>query len=136
MTEREKAIWTACIIDGEGWIGIRWKAKPHNSHYPVISVSNTCRAIVERLHEWWGGRVEAKRPRTARHKPSYRWALEYTRAGDLLRVVRPFLVAKNRQADLAIQVAESLKYNGKYNTIPAKVREMRHAAWAEIKELQ
>lgn len=135
MTQRERAIWTACVVDSEGWIGMRWKPKPHDSYYPHVIVTNTSLVLIRRLKSWWGGRINVLPRRSSKHRRAWSWQLEYRKAGEFLKIIMPHLLVKSKQARFAIQVSDSLVYCGRHHRVPVQVRRMRHNAWRMVRHL-
>jgi hypothetical protein len=104
--------YIAGLIDGEGTIGIKrrmpssrnsMKAPKYSAH---VGIAMTDRDPVACVAEFCGkpDRVTF-RVRKDGHKTIYEFAVENTAAAKLLREVRPYLVGKTRQADVAIEFA-------------------------------
>jgi hypothetical protein len=68
-----------------------------------ICIVNGSPELIGWLQFKLGGTVSVRRPRSKRHRQTWMWTLMQQRAGELLVVVRPYLVAKTKQADLAIE---------------------------------
>ena len=102
--------YLAGLIDGEGTIGIKTQfargSSKNPSHSIVVSVVNTDARLMLWLGEVVGGRVygpRADKRNTARgHKPRWDWTIFGGNAERLLIAIRPYLVIKGEQADLAI----------------------------------
>lgn len=107
MTDME-AIWLAAMIDAEGHICLHKDRRPDSIYYFAnVGVSNTHDGIVNRVAEIIGPRWVKIRSRKT--KPGFRLlkAAEIQRVAlsDVLRQVRPFLIAKQRQAELLMEWA-------------------------------
>lgn len=117
LTEAERA-YMAALIDGEGAVSIyrvrpprtyrqpgRYKGRAPRAvrHYMKICIVNGSPELIGWLRFKLGGTVSVRRPRTKRHRQTWLWTLMQQRAGELLVVVRPYLIAKTKQADLAIE---------------------------------
>lgn len=108
----------AALIDGEGAVSIyrvhppktyrppgKYKGRAPRAvrHYMKICIVNGSPEMIGWLRFKLGGTVSVRRPRTMRHRQTWLWTLMQQRAGELLVVVRPYLIAKTKQADLAIE---------------------------------
>ena len=104
MTITELA-WAAGIIDGEGCILVRRTKRPGGGSpifTLIVSVNMTHRPTVARLAEIFHcGGCWANPPRGARRRPMYLWTICTKNARAILRRIRPYLVTKAHQADLA-----------------------------------
>lgn len=112
---KEEAIWLACAIDGEGWIGKY--VDPRNKNWPVLElgVSNTNKDFVDKASSIMG---TTTRP-MVRHsgmgkKPMWR----STRKGSqkilkILKEIRPYLIIKKTKADMVIKFIEGREWGNK-----------------------
>lgn len=68
-----------------------------------VAVGATDEGMINRLHELWGGtrRLRARRLKSGRM--AHTWLVGSMRAEELLRAVRPHLVTKASQADVALE---------------------------------
>ena len=97
LNETESA-YIAGIIDGEGNVSIFWT----NSWCISVRVSNTDRRLMDWLVKTVGyGYIQTKRPGAGNHKPCLAWDVKNGQAIDLLAQVRPWLVLKHRQSEIA-----------------------------------
>ena len=110
---REKIAYIAGMFDGEGSISIM-KVLPRNGrvnieYKTVVSISNTFEPVIiwikEKLNSGYISRtVNKKYPQ---HKPNYRWMASYQQAYVFLKMVLPYLIIKQAQAELAIKLEKS-----------------------------
>ena len=113
MAERLPRADRAGLFDGEGHIGIDARASRARSHHCPsyhlkikLSQVNTpeSRRIFDALVAEFAGSVSAKD--NSRRNPAWRDALEWTtvarNAAAFLTAVRPFLILKAAQADIAL----------------------------------
>jgi len=120
MKETEKA-WLAAMIDGEGCISIRCgKAQRTQrvsaSYGGVLVIGNTCRALLERCVEITGvGHIHTMKRQSERHKVCYQWNLGSKQTVDVLHQVHPYLIAKQRQADVVFQLDDINQYSARVN---------------------
>lgn len=115
MTERELA-YAAGVFDGEGSVGIYVGGKTSlgRPRYNLrLSVGNTDTRLTNWLAETFGGKVRAKQPRVpSRHRQAYDWYLFGNNAVEFLRLIRPFLLLKAEQADVAIKFQATITPSG------------------------
>jgi hypothetical protein len=96
----EQVAWLAGIFDGEGNIAIR--EHPDGARL-IIQVTNTCRAMVDHIKDVTGvGTITTRYHDDPKHLPTHDWRVSGTNAQDLLRAMRPWLIAKAGRADFAI----------------------------------
>lgn len=121
LTELDK-VWLAAMIDGEGTIGIyrsrRPKCRSGWRYYPVVSINNTDRRIIDRfvdLTEDWISRVRDYMPKNLNGNRIYNAEIRYKTVGTFLRQIRPYLVAKGEQADLAFEFIKLQRNVGQRN---------------------
>ena len=109
-------IWLASIIDGEGCIFIHKRRAGQNngqgyqrqndSYSACIEVANTHESIVLHCKELTGqGSITHQDKETKskyRNLRLYRWHLQSREAKELLREIYPFLIAKKKEARLAL----------------------------------
>jgi len=100
---------TACaylagLVDGEGCIGVylkRRKSKP--SYSPLFQVTNTNLRILSWCVEIFGGAIDPVKTKQG-SKQTYIWRPKrIEEAQNILLAIRPYLVAKGRQADLVLR---------------------------------
>ena len=90
--------YAAGMLDGEGCIYI----SPGTTHQHQLSVvfSQTDSRSLEFLAYRYGGRVRPGKV-TSAGRPTYQWHLTGKSAMDFLSSVRPYLIIKEEQADIA-----------------------------------
>lgn len=90
---------------------IQWD-KPHGgrpgSHRLRVTLSQKDPRPIVWLHERWAGTVYRIRHTKYKHCQLYEWALYGRNAGAFLKDVRPYLVLKADQADVAFAFLETL----------------------------
>lgn len=111
--------WAAGIIDGEGCISIahlryrdgRWR---RDTYALKVEVTNTDRRMPAKLQDIFGGTVRSKdcRSRKANWRPAWRWTVCAASAERCLRFVRPWLVTKAEQADVAFRYRDLVPPRG------------------------
>lgn len=102
--------YLAGLIDGDGTIGIYTAMGARSlspSFYVQVTVVNTNAAILGWLITRIGARMDKRKDvarRPAHHKQLFHWRVHGTNADLLLTAVRPYLIAKGEQADIALKL--------------------------------
>jgi len=86
--------WAGGLLDGEGCF--------RASTTPTISVESTSKNTVERLYELFEGTCSAEKRRTASGRQVFRWRVYGKNAVKVCESVLPYLVEKQKQAELLI----------------------------------
>lgn len=112
--------YMAGLFDGEGCIRVHTpgvtvdgKINPKtNRHFPSYQVlcmlQNTYWPVILALHEQFGGMVTVTQPRSAKHRTIHQWRVQSKIAYAFLRAVRPHLIIKREEAELAIALQEHI----------------------------
>jgi len=136
---REQAIWLAALVDGEGSICFQERANATMAPNigPRLSVVNTNRELLERITEITNvDGNETPSPRTRSNgeqgRPVFAWQVTNAKAARIIAAIRPHLIAKTRQAELALYVHKlNQKHKGRGDrTTAADLAEKRRAAEA------
>ena len=133
MNDRDKLIYLAGIIDGEGCIGIN--AIKNNGccntrNFKVrLMVVNTDLRLICWLKENFGGSVSARNRKSFKKewKDCYSWSIYCSQAGRLIALVYPYLIVKKQQAEIVIayrkiQELNKTTHRGK-RAVPLSLRE-------------
>jgi hypothetical protein len=116
-------VWLAAMLDAEGCISIHKRkagtpsyatfekkdgttseyVRKTDSYQPKVEITNTSRAIMDRVVEIAGGNCGTKQEAGThgRKQTIYRWTVTADKARDLLRELYPHLVGKQHEARLA-----------------------------------
>ena len=106
--------YVAGLFDGEGWITICKQRlggyRTYSDHYVryqlVAGIGMTYRPIIERLHQQFGGGFHVNRSAKAKMpkaRTGFAWKVSSQSAADFLASVRPFLIVKQEEADVALE---------------------------------
>lgn len=105
------AAYLAGIIDGEGCITILRRKHVERGQRPryalEVVVINTDVRLIEWLQARFGGSVNRRKIECDRWADSFRWRSSNLHSEAILRRVRPFLIIKAAQADLALKFRET-----------------------------
>jgi hypothetical protein len=129
-TEREKAIWLAAWIDAEGNISLQ-KREAHKVNrrgvwLPWIAISNTNLEVMQALSDASQGSIRVVRKATGKWRQTYNIYVSPNKCRKLLPLIRPFLVIKQRQADLMMEALDLLHDNLKATGGSGDIRVSRH----------
>lgn len=99
LTERERHIRAACLIDAEGCIQVT-----KNQFSVLIAVTSTTLPILQWLYDNYGGSIHDKPQKNPRYKPAWGWYISCSAAENFLRLIFPFLLIKQPQAQTALEL--------------------------------
>jgi hypothetical protein len=107
LTPEQELIYLAGFFDGEGSVGIyraRMTGASGVTHRLTIRMEQCNPEPLRLFARRFGGRVIANRLRsaTARRQATYYWAAFSRRAETVIRAIRPWLLVKAAEADLAL----------------------------------
>lgn len=99
--------WAAGIIDGEGCIGLHRHGGPTKNWWSLIlKVTMGHEPSIRRLHDLFGeGSVQNQRPSRGQqhYNVAWSWLCTTRQVERVLAQVRPYLVTKAAEADLALE---------------------------------
>jgi len=108
LTKREQSIRLAMCLDTDGYIGIEKESRSSIHYRQRIEVRNTNMKLMNWLVENFGGTVAERKLDNPKWKNQYNWRLGGYKSCKLLKSIRPFLLLKGEQADLAIDLFEKV----------------------------
>lgn len=101
LNEREKLIWLAGYLEGEGCFRLTrdLRGRPDPLMHPRVQLCATDRDVVERVVEYLGGgiRIHDRAPRSKGWRPQYCIYVTSDRAVDLMRALLPYMGARRSQ---------------------------------------
>jgi hypothetical protein len=96
--------YMAGLFDGEGCVSvILRRSKGHEYHQLDVRIAMTSEAVLQAVQRTFGGNISAREKRLSHHKQSWQWYCQGQVALEVLRRIRPFLIEKRAQADLAMR---------------------------------
>lgn len=111
--KKEDAIYLAGLSDGEGCIFINKKGVTLKRRYPnygvSVDITNTNKPVMDWVAELFDSNIFSQQF-GKNYKPQYSFRLTNIKAFRFLKLVSPYLKIKKRQAELALQFQEILKY--------------------------
>jgi len=113
-TRREKLIYLAGILDGEGSI-VLWSNKSPNNirgKYNLrIYISSTDKILIDWIHSNFGGHTYVnKAPSRKKHwKQAYLWVIDRPNMFRFLKEICPFLLIKKERCEIAIKFRETFE---------------------------
>lgn len=137
-TEAQLA-YMAGIVDGEGSIVVvpsysKTKGKRYERYIIRIHAYNTDPTLMVWLKQFFGGSWSPVKRRRIEQKQSYQWYVGHTAAATIAKAILPYLVIKQRQAEILIEFAASMTHKHARG-LPNNVIEMRNRLYAECAEL-
>lgn len=109
--------YLAGIFDGEGTVTLTPVSKESEFRYPMLSVANTERVLLQPFRAKFGGAISSKKTYKVHHNPSYHWQVDYQRALNAMEILLPYIrhpKKKARMELLLLEWAAATPRNGKY----------------------
>lgn len=137
MFDREKIIYLAGIIDGEGTVSLEIqnanKTCRKTDYYAVrLLVTNTNKRLIDWCHENFGGTIRA-RTKHPKRKQCYNWSIHSFGAIAILEECEPFMINKRRHAQILIEFMHTK--DGSSWIVTKEVQAKRRELYQEIKSL-
>ena len=128
----EDGRWLGAAIDFEGTITVSTRNSPRNrtpkQFVITVHITNTREKLIDEIIRVTG--IERKyvyAPRAHQRKTVYHWSVSSRMAGEVLKAVFPFLIAKRRQALIALRLQEIASSNKARNALTDRDYRIRHA---------
>ena len=128
LNRREKLIYLAGIIDGEGSIIIWSNVGPNKTRgkYNLkVYVSSTDKILIDWIQENFGGHTYTNNaPSRKQHwKTSYLWVIDRPKTLEFLKEIHPFLIIKKERCEIAIKFRET--FENRKRPVPQDIIDMR-----------
>lgn len=139
ISETDKAR-AAGWVDGEGSIYLR-RFMNRNGINPCyclkVNVSNNDPRIIKWLSALWGGSTYTRLGAKSKYQ-HFAWSIECAQAGAFLKDIRPYLIIKQDQADLAIKFQDkrSAERGHTRGGVPSHLSQEREDIFRELQELK
>lgn len=111
--------YTAGILDGEGSIMLPRLHKKIT--YLRVAISNTDFNLIKFLLNNFGGSFVEYHHKNPNWKRQYCWVVASKQALNFLSSIRPYLILKSQQADIAIEFQLRKRSRGQYQTKEEKL---------------
>ncbi len=119
VESRTALAWAAGLFDGEGCISVR----PAPRLQITIEINMVHKPTLQRFHALLGGRFNAGYEHRRNRRTQWRWRCTDIHAEAVLKLLRPYLVTKASEADLAIALRQTVgnaALNRSYRETPRK----------------
>lgn len=132
--------WAAGLIDGEGCIGIypfKSKTSRFGANYQLaLYVRMTHEQTVNHLRDIFNvGSVHHTAAKQPRRNDIWAWTCYSKQAIFVIEFVKPYLVTKAAEAQIAVEFRSEPTYSG-YTTVPRVVHERRKALAEKMYQLK
>lgn len=134
LLRRDKIMWSAGFVDGEGYIGLTRRKHRKDSYTLRMAVCNRDITPLNRLIELFGGIIRTDPLKRDNWAQTYTWVMVGVHAASAIVQLRPFLLVKKQQADLAIQYA-SLRKGHRYRPKTDDEQLTKDDIWQQFKKL-
>lgn len=137
LSEKEQLIRMAMCVDTDGHIGITKEEAKYIKYSQYIIIVNTNIKLIEWCVGNFGGKIPKPQNRGENNKDSYLWKLYGYNSYKLIKKIRTFLLLKQEQADIVIELWEKVskwKYGG-FNSMPKYNRELAESLYKRCREL-
>ena len=147
MIKNTDKAYVAGLIDGEGSIFIckqkRWKNGSFGYQLRVM-VGMTDKKTIDFLKNKLGGGIHCVKGRKVNHSDCYLWGIYAKNASNLLKTLKPYLITKKEEAEIAIEfqgkcyfskpikkikVEEMLKIREEYYNRLNKTKRLKNHQW-------
>jgi LAGLIDADG endonuclease len=144
MNTNTDLAWAAGIVDGEGCIAIcRYQNKRGSRKdylHAILQIGNTDPRMLVKIQSMFGGKIGTSKVTGLRTRPIYSWRAISSKAADVIKQIRPYLVSKADQADVLLAFQEIFERNqgrrGGKHRIPESDIRLRQEMFESIKLLR
>lgn len=142
MTKTELA-WAAGLVDGEGCLHISYtppgkmRGTINAVHSLYLKVAMTDKKTIYHLWHLFGlGSVQLQCSKKKNHGIAYSWLCCAQEAATAIRAIRPYLITKAEEADVAIEFAAIPRQKGSSWPTQKKLLLRRHACYTRMCRLK
>jgi hypothetical protein len=130
--------WAAGMVDADGCITIKRSNREGKTYFHLAVIVSQAGVdlppVIAKLHELYGGNVSKQHPQPGRRQPMWHWQVVGAAAGSVLKQIRPHLVGKTEQADVALAYRATVGPPGRKVGDEGRLR--GEAAYAALRELK
>ncbi len=131
--------YAAGFFDGEGCISVKRVTRPGQrlGYLLRAQINHTHFPTLQQLKTQWGGYIGSVKQMESRYKTRWQWALDGDSLVKFLQDIRPFLIEKTPQVEMALQfVAEKTADRRALTPEQLAVREGYYLALRQAKTKQ
>lgn len=118
----------AGLLDGEGSIGIYYDLA-RDRYYLIVSITNSYQPIINILKKQFGGHKTKSR---GTNKMVYHWVIKAKKAGRFLEVMRPHLIIKKKQMEIALAFRDTFVHVGRSRPLSDSIMLKREILYQRI----
>lgn len=101
--------YLAGMIDADGYVTVHRSVRANRVYVaPQVGIAGTVPAPHHLAASLWGGNVNRYVPKNPTHRPQYQWTRQGGSAALVIEAIRPYLLIKRQQADLALELWEHM----------------------------
>jgi len=138
VNDHEKNIYTAGIIDGEGYIALLPFSNA-KTYSPVVKVASVNKELTDFLTKNYGGFIYIREfKKSLNQRKAYCWEIKNIKhVRKFLGQTKDFLLLKKRQAELVIEYCDipRNKLHPIYKTYDIKAIERMHEIYKDLRKL-
>ena len=125
--------YIAGLIDGEGCIHATTVKYAGRASAIQVTITTTYKPVLEFVQSIFGGKIYNNQTRDKPFwKPIYRWTIYGEKAIPVLQSVKPFLIIKRGQAEIALRILASRRFHSRYTPMEKFLREADALAMREL----
>lgn len=140
MNDQLKLAYLGGFVDGEGSIavGINNGNGGRKRYYLRFSVHQLDPAPLLILESLFGGSVRNHTNRSGNSRPIWEWVVVSEKARVAIETLRPYLIVKAAQADVALEFQSLLneRQSGRTVTLTPEELSQRHALYKKLQEMK
>lgn len=136
MFDKEKLLYLAGIMDGEGCIGIELQranksCRKVDYYIPRVAIINSSYPLIEWLTNNFGGKYHTRKKETGK-KIIYVWNVFGQHMEDIIRELIPYLIVKSKAANIILRYRETI---GDEWNIPQEIHAKRLKLYQEMRSV-
>lgn len=111
MPEPTVLAYLAGVFDSDGYISAHRSTRNGKAYYAArVGIAGTRRQPHDLAASLWGGTVSLYIPKNPRHRGQYQWSRTGDVAAEIITQVLPYLLVKQEQARIALEVQEHVQF--------------------------
>ena len=111
--------YLAGMIDGDGYISITRSTHSKYLYFGAqVGIAGTRREPHDLAASLWGGAVNKYIPKNPKHRPQFQWCRTGRGAVEVVQAIYPYLLIKQEQAELVLELAEHLEFSKSDDPFP------------------